>query len=113
MKYIITENKLDSVVSKFMSNKFDKLTTFKSKIFPTGLFYIDKNGNIIAEVIKGHSHSGGVILDWELWKEVSDFFGFETIREQQDSISLWADNYFTLKDSLIDFREFTKTIDDL
>ena len=112
MKYIITENKLDSVVSKFMSNKFDKLTTFKSKIFPTGLFYINKNGNIIAEVVFP-PHGNVVIIDWESWKEVSDFFGFETTREQQDSMSLWADNYFILKDSLVDFREFPETIDDL
>ena len=112
MKYIITENKLDSVVSKFMSNKFDKLTTFNSKIFPTGLFYLDKNGNIIAEVVFP-PHGNVVIIDWELWDEISKLFGFETIREDQDSLSLWANEYFGFKDSLVDYRDFVETIDDL
>jgi hypothetical protein len=44
---------------------------------------------------------------------VSDFFGFETIKEQQESMSKWADQYFGFKDSLIDFRDFVETIEDL
>jgi hypothetical protein len=112
MRYIITENKLDNVVDKFITNKFNKLSTFKSKIFPVGLFYIDNHGNIIAEVIFP-PHGRGVIIDWELWKEVSDFFGFETIKEQQESMSKWADQYFGFKDSLIDYRDFVETIEDL
>lgn len=112
MKFIITENKLYGAVSKFMSNEFDKLYKFKSKIFPTGIFYINDSGNIIAEVVQTE-HMDGIILEWEVWKSISDFFGFETIREQQDAISNWADQYFGFKNTLIDFREFVETIDDL
>lgn len=112
MNFIITENKMIGVVSKFMSNKFDKLTPFKSKIFPVGIFYVDNHGKIFAEVIN-NKHSVGVILDWEIWCEVSDVFGFETIRKQSDVLSKWANHYFGFENSAIDFREFVETIDDL
>jgi hypothetical protein len=112
MKYIITESNLDKVVDRYLTNEFDKLGKFKSTIFPTGIFYVDNNGKIIAEVINT-KHATAVILDYTLWTNISDFFGFDTIKNQSESISKWADNYFGFKDTLVDFRDFVETIDDL
>lgn len=112
MKYLITENKLDEVVGKFLTNKFDKLEKFKSRIFPVGIFYIDNFGNIKAEVIKTKEVEA-IVLDYTLWSDIADFFGFETIKDEQSSISKWANGYFGFDRTLVDFRDFVETIDDL
>lgn len=112
MKYLINENKLNAVVNKFMTNEFNKLTKFKSKVFPTGVFYLDGNGNIIAEVINT-KHVNAVVLDWKMWNFVNNLFGFDRIPHQQEVLSKWADEYFGLENTLIDFRDFVESVDDL
>ena len=112
MKIIINESHLERIFNKFMTDEFNKLTKFKSKIFPIGSFYINKDGKIIAEVIKT-KHAHAVVFDWEMWIFIDRFFDFETIPKKQELLSKWADEYFDLTDSLIDFRDFVETIDDL
>lgn len=112
MKFLITENKLQAAVSKFLTNEFSKLKKFKSRIFPTGEFYIDSEGGIMAEVVKV-SYVNAIVVDYRLWVLLSDFFSVETTKELQTLISNWANDYFDMKDTLVDFREFQETIDDL
>lgn len=112
MKYVLTENKLSSTVSNFMNSLFTKFTPFKSKVFPNGLFYIDENGNIMAELIN-NKHGKGIIFDYSLWIKIFNFFSFKTIEEQQKYLTIWGSDYFGIEDLLIDFRDFVETIDDL
>jgi hypothetical protein len=111
MKYLITESQKDKVVGKYLTNLFDTLGKFKSEKYPVGTFYANNNGKIIAEVYKS-THSFVVVIDYDVWSHISDLFGFGGIREMQDSISKWADNYFGYNNTLVDFGEYD-TIDDI
>jgi hypothetical protein len=110
MKFLITENKIYKVLSHYMSDKFDNLKPYKSRIFPVGRFYLNDIGGIESEVI---DKVQGVILDYNLWVEIADLFLFQSIREQSDALEYWAKEYFGFESPLIDFREFMETIEDL
>jgi hypothetical protein len=91
MKYIITENRLNNIIFKFLDAKLDGIETRKGEYFNVIFAFPNEEYGVLA-----WKKSGGLFVFYKLRDEISDYFGLE----KDDSlrvISKWVEDRYNLK----------------
>jgi hypothetical protein len=91
MKYIITENRLNDIIFKFLDVKLDGIEQRKGNYFNVIFTFPDEPYGIM-----GWKKSGDLAIFHKLRDEISDYFGLE----KDDSlrvIGMWVEDRYNLK----------------
>jgi hypothetical protein len=91
MKYIITENRLNNLIFKFLDVKLDGIGQKKGEYVDIVFAFPDKEYGIM-----GWEKSGVLYIFYKLMDEISDFFGLE----KDDSLRVigkWVEDRHNLK----------------
>ena len=91
MKYIITENKLNNIIFKYLDVKYGALEQKKGKYVDIVFHFPDEEYGVL-----GWEKSGDLYVYYKLRDEISNFFGLESV----DSLSVigkWVEDRYNLK----------------
>ena len=91
MKYIITENRLNDIIFKFLDAKLDGIEEKKGKFYDIVFAFPDKEYGML-----GWEKSGDLYVFYKLRNEISEYFGLE----KDDSlrvIGMWVEDRYNLK----------------
>jgi hypothetical protein len=91
MKYIITENKLNNVIFKYLDVKLDGIEEKKGKFYDIVFIFPDEEYGML-----GWEKSGDLYVSYELRDEISEYFGLE----KDDSLRVigkWVEDRYNLK----------------
>ena len=92
MKYIITENKLDKIIFKYLDLNLRNLEKRKAKYYDGIIFaYPDKKHGIL-----GYENDGTLYIQYELTEEISNGFGLKKF-DSKYVISRWVSDRFQLE----------------
>jgi hypothetical protein len=91
MRIIITENKLDRVISKWLSKNYSEMDIYDHDIQPWSL-YVDKNGDII---FLYQNKENELYVSKDIIKFLYDIFSFE--KPIQPICSNWFEKHTGLK----------------
>jgi hypothetical protein len=91
MKYIITENKLNNIILKYLDTKLDGIEQKKGKYLDF-IFAFPNGGNGVL----GWKKSGDLFINDELIMEISNFFGIKNDNTLW-IISKWFEDKYNLK----------------
>ena len=90
MKYIITENKLNNVVLRWMNNDFNpnEMEMVKSKKHPDSIFFM-KNGEVVIE-IEDSTGKYAWFDNNRIWSVLESFFGLD-YEQIKGILSYWME----------------------
>jgi hypothetical protein len=91
MKYIITENKLNNVIFKYLDTKLDRIEEKKGKFYDIIFVFPGKEYGVM-----GWEKSEVLYVSDKLSDEISDYFGLE----KDDSLRVigkWVEDRYNLK----------------
>jgi hypothetical protein len=91
MKYIITENKLNNIILKYLDTKLDGFETRKGEYVDIVFVFPDEEYGML-----GWKKSGDLYVFYKLRDEISDYFGLE----KDDSLRVigkWVEDRHNLK----------------
>jgi hypothetical protein len=91
MKYIITENRLNNLIFKFLDAKLDGIETRKGEYVDIVFAFPDKEYGVLA-----WEKSGVLYVFYKLSDEISDFFGLEKDNSSR-VIGKWVEDRYNLK----------------
>ena len=95
MKYIITENKLDKVVIRYLNNEYGDLEQYEIEGFPHSIFFI-KDDILYLEY---HSKRDGLFVRYNpIWTDLATIFGLDH-EECQNLLSKWIELTYNVKGS--------------
>ena len=91
MKYIITENRLNNIIFKYLDMKYGTLEQKKGKYFDIIFTFPDeKYGEL------GWKKSGNLYVFYGLRDEISNYFGLEDV-DSLRVIGKWVEDRYNLK----------------
>jgi hypothetical protein len=92
MKLIITENKRNQIVIKWLNSEYGDLTPFETGKYPDYIFF-KKDGEVVFDYNK---KNGFVFISNEkIWSFLESFFGLE-YEEIQDLTKEWVEEHLKL-----------------
>jgi hypothetical protein len=91
MKYIITENKLNDIIFKFLDVKLDGIETRKGEYVDIVFAFPDKEYGML-----GWEKSGDLFVYYKLRDEISNYFGLE-VDDSLRVIGKWVEDRHNLK----------------
>jgi hypothetical protein len=91
MKYIITENKLNNIILKYLDTKLDGIEQKKGNYYDIIFAFPNGNYNVM-----GWKKSGDLSVYYELIMEISNFFGIEN-NDSLKVIGKWVEDRYNLK----------------
>ena len=91
MKYIITENRLNNIIFKYLDVKYGALEQKKGE-YSDIVFYFpgEEYGKL------GWEKSGDLYISYKLFNEISNFFGLEN-DDSRKVIGKWVEDRYNLK----------------
>ena len=93
MKYIITENKLDNVVIKYLNKMYGDLEEYRINKHPDSVYFV-KGKKVYME---HNSKRELLYVDYDtIWKDLTDTFLLE-YDEIQSIITKWAEETYNLR----------------
>jgi hypothetical protein len=93
MKLIITENKLNDVVIKFLNKNYSDLKPYETENYPFSIFYI-RDGEIFFEYNK---ENGRVYISYEhIWSFLERIFSME-YKQIQEVTKLWLEERYNFR----------------
>ena len=83
MKYLITESKLDKVVSMYLDNQ-DFIVYDNKKKFDNYIYFLNNESDLYAQISVFHRNAFGEVKNWlyvnyDLIRELSDFFSIDNL----------------------------------
>ena len=97
MKYIITENRLNNIIFKFLDTKLDGIEKKKGNFYDIVFAFPGKKSGILAwKKNPNFKKSGDLIVYIELEKEISNYFGLNTV-DALNVIRKWVEDKYNLK----------------
>ena len=91
MKYIITENRLDKVIFKFLDTNYGALEQKKGKLVDIVFHFPGEEFGVL-----GWEKSGNLYIYYTLRNEVSKYFGLEKV-DSLKVIGKWVEDRYNLK----------------
>ena len=91
MKYIITENRLNDIIFKFLDMKYGALEQKKGKYYDIVFHFPGEEYGKL-----GWEKSGVLYVFYELMDEISDYFGLES-NDSLRVIGKWVEGRYNLK----------------
>ena len=92
MKYIITENKLNDIIFKYLNSEYGNLVPDEDYRNPNHIYFV-KDTEIIVDYNK---KNGQVHLSYDkIWKILESLFGLE-YEEIRDLTKVWVKNQYKL-----------------
>ena len=93
MKILITENKRNQIVIKWLNSKYGDLTPYETEKYPDYIFFM-KDG----EVVFDYDEKNKVIfISYDkIWSYLKNFFGLE-YEEIQDLTKEWVEEHYKLR----------------
>ena len=93
MKYIITENKLEEVIIKYLNKFYGDLEEYKSTKFPDTILFIKDKKVYMKQNLK----NGRLWVDYDtIWTDLETIFILEEL-EIQDIITKWVEETYKLE----------------
>ena len=92
MKIIITESRLNSVILKWLDNKFGNLTKVVKGDYTQ---YVDQDGYVLISYLTNVKQI--IVIDYKrIWKLLLDIFGMKS-EQIQDILKIWLKETYNLK----------------
>ena len=91
MKYLITENRLNDIIFKFLDAKLDGIETRKGEYVDIIFVFPDKEYGML-----GWEKSGDLFVFYKLRDEISNYFGLE-VDDSLRVIGKWVEDRHNLK----------------
>ena len=91
MKYIITENRLNDIIFKYLDVKYGALEQKRGEYSDIVFAFPDEEDGVL-----GWSKSRGLYVYYELRNEISDYFGLNNV-DSIRIISKWVEDRYHLK----------------
>ena len=91
MKYLITENRLNNLIFKFLDVKLDGIEQKKGKYVDIIFAFPDEKYGILSR-----KKSGDLFVYYELVREISNLFGIENVNTLR-AIGKWVEDRYNLK----------------
>ncbi len=91
MKYIITENRLDKVIFKFLDTEYGALEQKKGKFVDIVFHFPGEEFGVL-----GWKKPGDLYVYYKLRDEISDYFGLEKV-DTLKVIGKWVEDRYNLK----------------
>ena len=103
MKYLITESKLDNVVSMYLDNQ-DFVIYDNKKRFNNYIYFLNSESDGISQICVYHKDAFGdvrnqVFVKYDLIEELSNFFSIDKF-DCLDIIGAWVSNTLSIKISM-------------
>ena len=100
MKYLITESKLDNVVSMYLDNQ-DFVIYDNKKRFNNYIYFLNSESDGISQICVYHKNAFGEVRNWvyvnfDLIEELSNFFSIDKLG-CLDIIGAWVSNTLSIK----------------
>jgi hypothetical protein len=100
MKYLITESKLDNVVSMYLDNQ-DFVIYDNKKRFNNYIYFLNSESDGISQICVYHKNAFGEVRNWvyvnnDLIEELSNFFSIDKF-DCLDIIGAWVSNTLSIK----------------
>jgi hypothetical protein len=93
MKIIITENKLNDVVIKWLNKNYGDLKPYETEQYPHHVFFM-KDKQVIFDYNK---KNGRVFISYyNIWSLLEDVFGME-YKQNQEVTKLWMEEHYNLR----------------
>jgi hypothetical protein len=93
MKIIITENRLNSVILKWLDNKFGNLTEVVKGNYTQ---YVDQDGYVLISYLTNVKEV--VLIDYiRIWRLLINIFGMKS-EQIQDILKIWLEETYNLKE---------------
>lgn len=92
MKILITENKRNQIVIKWLNSKYGDLTPYETEKYRELIFFM-KDGKLIFDYNKKNGYVG-VSYD-KIWSFLENFFGLE-YKEIQGLTKEWVEEHYKL-----------------
>jgi hypothetical protein len=93
MKLIITENKLERIIVKWLNSEYGDLEPYETNEHPNYIFFI-KNGEVVFDYNK---KNGVVIVSFNhIWSFLSSFFGLDN-EDIKDLTKDWVEEHYKLR----------------
>ena len=94
MKYIITENKLEQVVIKYLNKMYGDLEEYRTNEYPDKVFYIKGKKVYMEQDLKNEM----LLVDYgTIWSDLENMFLLE-YDEIKHIISKWLEEVYNIKD---------------
>lgn len=97
MKYIITENRLNDIVIKYLNSEYGDLKPYQTDKYPGDIFFM-KDGKVIFNYITDSKNKtyGEVGISYrDVWLFLKNLFGLSYI-EAQDITTKWINQTYNL-----------------
>lgn len=94
MKYIITENRLQSIVDSYITSQFEKLNPVKAKNNKT--VWLDENREPVIIIFSEDDFSEIYLLD-DVYTRIYNLFGMERFDEIQSALLSWFEKHMDIK----------------
>jgi hypothetical protein len=91
MKYLITENRLNDIIFKFLDAKLDGIETRKGEYVDIVFAFPDEEYGML-----GWKKSGDLYVFYKLRDEISDYFGLK-VDDSLRVIGKWVEDRYNLK----------------
>jgi hypothetical protein len=93
MKIIITESRLNSVILKWLDNKFGNLTEVVKGNYTQ---YVDQDGYVLISYLTNVKEV--VLIDYiRIWRLLINIFGMKS-EQIQDILKIWLEETYNLKE---------------
>lgn len=90
MKYILSEEKLEKFIHKYMDVTYPELT--QEKYDNGGMMYKDKNGVSVFLVTNTY-----VYFDGKMMYELTEMFNIEDVRDTLEPLGSWVEKKYGIK----------------
>lgn len=103
MKILITENQLNSLIDKYITKELKNISKGKiDPMFPAILFkFWEMDGKMIFSYTKRNYHMPKVIVDRELWDEVTNIFSLNYL-QSENVFTDWVKLHLGIKEKILD-----------
>jgi hypothetical protein len=100
MKLIITENKLNDVVIKWLNKNYGNLKPYETDEYPYSIFYI-RDKEVFFEYNK---KNGFVYISYDdIWSFLENIFSME-YEQIQEVTKLWVEEHYNLRVTTTDWK---------
>jgi len=100
MKYIITENRLNDIIFKYLDSEYGALKQKKGKYVDIVFYFPDEERKVFPDEeydgVLGWRKSGDLYISYDLRNTISNYFGLEKV-DSLEVISKWAQDRYNLK----------------
>ena len=108
MKYLITESKLDNVVSMYLDSQ-DFVIYNNKKKFNNYIYFLNSESDGVSQICVYHKNAFGEVRNWvyvnfDLIEELSNFFSIDKF-DCLDIIGAWVSNTLSIKIGRVSIAE--------